>query len=144
MTKRHIDPLSPEAQAEFGQALEDVFSSVLKRAEEERQQTEPWKNLFSASEQGLRGILSESRNQMGTIAMNTIGVIKAKFGIDCSNKLFYLIMALPYAMHKLGDAIRDQQGNSCCVDKAREVYYQEVLEEIKRLTEEKANAQKSS
>jgi len=135
---RKSEPLSPEAQEDFGKALEDVFSHILKRADEERQQSEPWKNLFSASEQGLRGILSESRDQMRTTAMNTINVIKLKFGIECSNKLFGLIMALPYAMHKLGDAIRDQQGNSCCVDKAREVYYQEVLDEINKLKAEQS------
>lgn len=137
---RKSEPLSNEAQEDFGQALEEVCSNLLKRADEERQQTEPWKNLFAASEQGLKGILSESKNQMMTIALNTTEVITQKFGIRCSDKLFGLIKALPYAMSYAGDAIHDQQGLSCCVDKAREVYYQEVLEEIRKLIEEKANA----
>jgi len=147
---RKSEPLSHEAQEDFGKALEEVCSNLLKRADEERQQTEPWKNLFAASEQGLKGILSESKNQMMTIALNTTKVITQKFGIRCSDKLFGLIKALlwlsstKYAMSYAGDAIHDQQGLSCCVDKAREVYYREVLEEIRKLIEEKTNAQTHS
>lgn len=142
--RRPSDPLSPDAQAVFGQALDDVCSSILKRADEERQQTQPWKDLFKASEEGLRGLLSESERQMTSIVLNTSKMITAKFGIRCSNKLFRLIQALPYAMLCARDKIHEEQGLSCCADKARQVYYQEVMDEIKKLIEEQADAQKDS
>jgi len=133
---RHTELLSPEAQEEFGNALESVFNGILKRSHEEREQTEPWKNLFTASEQGLRGILSEANSQMVRVTIDTTDIIQKKFGIRCSNKLHGLIKALPFVMNKLGDAIHDEQGLSCCSDKARQVYYDEVLAEIKHLLKE--------
>jgi hypothetical protein len=130
------DPLTPEAQEQFGNALDDVFSHILQRADEERKKSEPWNKLFAASEEGLKGILSESHDQMRSIALSTIKVIQQKFGIRCSNKLFHLIYALPFAMYHITDAIQEEQGNSCCVDKARHVYYEEVLDEIRKLLKE--------
>jgi len=136
---RKTEPLSEDAQKEFGNSLETVFSALAKRFEEESSQTEPWKNLFKASDQGLKGILSEADMQMMRVVLNTTDVIKKKFGIRMSNKLYNLIKALPFVMNRLKDTIREQQGLSCCADKAREVFYQEVMAEIKYLISEQDN-----
>lgn len=138
---RQSDPLSPEARKEFGNELENIFEHILKRADKERQESEPWKQLFEASEQGLRGILSEAKDQMMPIVLNTTRIIELKFGIKCSNKLFNLVKALPYVMSHVSGAIHEQQGLSCCSDKARQVYYQEVMDEIKHLIEKQSVSQ---
>ena len=130
---RKSEPLSPVAQEEFGKALEDVFSHILQRADEERKQSEPWKQLFASSEKGLQGLLSEANNQMMKIALNTTHAIEEKFGIKCTDKLFNLVKALPFAMNYVRDKIDDEQGMSCCADKARRVYYEEVLDEINKI-----------
>lgn len=125
--------LSPEAQENFGKTLEDVFSHILERAEKERQETEPWKSLFEASDQGLISLLSEANSQMLKVVFNTVSIIEKNYSIRCSPKLYALIKALPFIMNNLTDQIKDQQGLSCCADKARKIYCDEVLAEISYL-----------
>ena len=137
--------LSPEAEEAFGNALQSVCDGILSRADEERKKTEPWKQLFAASEGGLRGILSDSSRQMMTIALNTHAMIKEKFHLDHSSpKLFNLVKALCFAMNHVRNEIDDSQGMSCCADKARQVYYEEVLAEIKAIQEETTSGKKRS
>lgn len=132
--------LSEEAQKEFGDALKSVCDNILKIADEERKKSEPWKQLFSKSEQGLSSILSKAEDQMMEIALNVATLISEKFNIRCSDKLFDLIRAMPFALPYVEKGIEETQGFACCVDKANKVYYEEVLNEIHRLQEEQKNA----
>ena len=50
--------------------------------------------------------------------------------------MYDLCKALPFAMNKLRNEIDKTQGMMCCADKARQVYYEEVLSEINRIKEE--------
>lgn len=137
----NLEDLSPEADAEFGNALKDVFSFILKRAEDERKQTEPWKQLFVASEHGLAGILDNAEHQMMAPVLSLCDIIQEKFGIPrISDKLFQLLQALPFAMNAVTKSIEDTQGRACSADKARRVYYEEVLAEIELIKQGSQNA----
>jgi hypothetical protein len=133
---RHSEPLSAEANEEFGKALEDVIGGILARADVERRGTQAWKDLWGASEQGLQSLLSEADHQTSSTIITLGRVIEQRFGLKhLSDKLYNLLKALPFAMNYVRDKINDEQGLSCCADKARRVYYEEVLAEIKHCQE---------
>jgi len=135
-TVRHSEPLSPKADAEFGKALEEVCDTITRRAEARFRGTDAWKSLWAASEHGLQSLLSEADHQTGSTILVLADVIKQKFGLThLSDKLYNLLKALPFAMWHVREKISDAQGNSCCADKARLVYYEEVLAEIQRIQE---------
>ena len=139
MREEKYPPLSSEADEAFGKALENVVSSILERSDAERRETQPWKNLFKASEGGLEGIIYEADHQLMAIVLSTAETISQKFGVRCSNKLFNLVKALPFALNQVEDEIQNSQGFSCCADKARRVYGEEIMAEIHRLKKENDN-----
>ena len=127
-------------ETEFNKALGTVITSLLERARESARGTDSWKNLFTASEHGLESLIDDADLQTGSIIHNLIDVIQQKFGIKhCSTKLYDLLSALPFSMRKLRDKIKAEQGLSCSSDKARHVYYEEVLEEINRIRAEEGS-----
>lgn len=133
---RPSDPLSPEADEAFGKALEEVCNGILQRADAKRRETDAWKNLWAASEHDLRSLLSEADHQTGSIILALADVVQKRFGLKhLSDKLYNLLKALPFAMWNVRERINDTQGLSCCADKARQVYYEEVLAEIQRIQE---------
>lgn len=129
--------ITPE---DFNKELEGLFAAMMKRADEERKKSQPWKDLWAASEKGLQALLSDASEKMSDIVDDTIAVIRERFGAQFtpdkpSTAIYNLIRAIPYVMPKLKSGIREEHGFSCCADKAREVYYQAVLAEIKKLAE---------
>jgi hypothetical protein len=118
----------------FHEALTAVVTSIADRADAEMQKEKPWAELWEASEGGLRSLLSEADHQMKGPVFALCDIIKKRFGIKkISGKLYDLFKALPFAMWEVREHISNTQGMSCCADKAREAYYQEVLEEINRI-----------
>ena len=118
----------------FHEALTAVCTSLAERADAERRKEKPWAELWDASEGGLRSLLSEAQHQMSGPVHSVCDIIKQRFGIKrISGKLYDLLKALPFAMWDVRQHISDTQGMSCCADKAREAYYQEVLAEINRI-----------
>lgn len=118
----------------FHEALTAVCTSLAERADAERRKEQPWAELWDASEGGLRSLLSEAEHQMMGPVLNLCDIIKKRFGIKrISGRLYDLLKALPFAMWSVRHHIDKTQGMSCCADKARQAYYQEVLEEIDRI-----------
>lgn len=118
---------------DFDKALSEVVDGILQRADEERQKSEPYKNLWEASEKNLTSLLSEACHQMDFVVIDTLEVIKKRFNISrISDEVYNLIKLLPFAMSILRENIKDKEGHSCCADKALEIYCQKLLEEIKK------------
>lgn len=111
--------------------IKEVLDSLYKRAREERESKEPYKNLFKASEKGLKSLLSQASKDCNGIIINLGSVIEKKFNIKLSNKLYKLLKLMPYALGDLRKEISEKESGPCEADKMREIYYQEVLEEIK-------------
>ena len=131
---------TPVKEEDFHEALTSVITSIADRADAEMRKEKPFAELWEASEGGLRSLLSEAEHQMMGPVFGLCDIIKQRFGIKkISGKLYDLLKALPFAeiklhrMWKVREHIDDTQGMSCCMDKTREVYYQEVLEEINRI-----------
>lgn len=126
-----------DEKEDFNAALASVLDGIVARSKEERKSSEPWANLWNASENGLRGLLSQADLEMMRIALNTCDIIKEKFEINqISDELFDLIKALPFAMHYVEKEITAEEGFSCCVDKTRHVYYEKVLAAINAIKEQ--------
>ncbi len=71
-----------DEKEDFNAALESVLDGIVARSKEERKNSEPWANLWNASENGLRGLLSQADLEMMRIALNTCDIIKEKFVIN--------------------------------------------------------------
>lgn len=113
--------------------LDNVVSSLLFRAQEEREQSEPYQNLWEATDEGLRGLLSEAHHQMERVVLDVATVIQKKFNLPVlTDELYGLIMALPFAMHELREDIEKKDGRTCCADKTRHLYFKAVTEAIER------------
>lgn len=124
------------SKEQFNKGLTEVVEYISKQARLEAEKTEPWKNLFEASEKGLRPALSEANRQCNAVIINLTDIIKEKFGIKhVSRKLYNMLKALPFAMNEVTNTIEKEQGLSCCADKARYIYAEEVLAEIKFILE---------
>ena len=130
-------PLESNEDEDFNKALEEVIGSIMERADAERAKEKPYQDMWAASEQGLKSLIDEAHNQCSHVIIGLCDVIKKKFNIRMTNKLYDLLKALPFAWKKVEKTIIDKEGHSCCIDKTRFLYYQEVLAEIKRIQEEK-------
>lgn len=117
----------------FTTQLNVILDGMVESAREEAAKTEPWKELFAASEQGLQGLLSQAAHQCNGVILNLARVIEKRFGVSTSNDLYDLLKALPFAMLHLRNTIDDEQGGCCCADKARRIYYETVLAEIEAI-----------
>lgn len=122
------------SQEEFNLQLKEIFTKMVNRARAEAKTTPAWQGLWEASEGGLQSTLNEANHQIRQIIMNLSDVIKTRFEIESLNQELYdLLYLMPYAMNKLKEAIREEEGHTCCADKTRHTYYLMVLDEINKL-----------
>jgi hypothetical protein len=110
-------------------ALRNVIMHLGKVADENRRNSDSYKHMFEASEKGIRGLLDKAESDMTAIALDTMEVIKQRFGYR-GNDLWALLCCLPYARQQIEKNISKLEGSSCSVDKAREVFAQTALEII--------------
>lgn len=130
-----------DEKEDFNTALTSVLDNIIERSREERKKSQPWEGLFSASENGLRALLTKADLDMTRIALSTCDIIRERFEINSiSDKLWDLIKAIPFAMHYVEKDIYTTEGNSCCVDKTHKVYYEAVLAEINVIKEQEKTA----
>ena len=118
----------------FDAALKTVLDGLLERARTEDQLTPRWRTLWNASEHGVCTLLQLAERDMTAYLLSVADVIRTRYEItNCSDRLWDLISGLPYLMPHLDTLIEKEQGRACCVDKARTVYEQAVVEELNRI-----------
>lgn len=111
----------PKDEEKFKEVLGNVFDSIVKAADEHRKETDSYKNLFGASEHGIRGLLSDAHDKMMSIVLDVVQVIEDRTGSTVNNDFFYLLCALPLARQVMSMNISNNDGLTCSVDKAREL-----------------------
>jgi hypothetical protein len=122
------------SEDDFLQGLQQIVDHLSRQADNQRKQSEPWKDLWQASEKGLYATLRKAGDQMLSIGLTASDVIKERFGIPkLSEKMWWLILAMPYATKGLRNYIQKQEGPSCCVDKTWHLYEQAMVAEINKL-----------
>lgn len=117
------------------EALPKVINGLLDRFHEENQKTERYKNMFEASENGIRGLLDHANDEMERIVLDTMQVLEERFNLEVTHDLYTLIKALPFVRDDLEGLISKREGWVCSVDKARELVGLYALDLIKKETE---------
>jgi hypothetical protein len=112
------------------EALEQVINAILERADEARRNSDEYKQMFEKSQFGLRGLIDDYRNEVNHQVLNLTTVIEDRTGKKVTNKVFNLLQSLPFVFDKLTEDIQNQEGSCCSVDKARELVYKYILENL--------------
>lgn len=103
------------------ETLKKVMLSLFEHATEERKKSEPYAEMFKASEHGLRGLLDKANDKMTSIVLDVVQVIEDRTGKSVDNDLYYLLLGLPLFRSSLEKEIYKEEGMCCSVDKAREI-----------------------
>jgi hypothetical protein len=109
--------------------IKTVIDSLFSRIQEERKQSEPYKDLFKASKNGIRGVLDKANDDIMNILMNVHAVLEEKgFDKSKSNELWNTLHLLPYMFRQARRDISKNEGFCCEADKMREIVYQWFME----------------
>ena len=97
--------------------LKNMLTSLADAFRKERQQTEPYKEMFKAGST-YTGLLRHVEMECTRIALDACTVTKEKFGKEERRGLLEFMLAVPYLSYKLEKHIEEKEGSACCVDKA--------------------------
>lgn len=109
--------------------FEKVITDLLAKASEERKKTEPYKDMFEASQHGLRGLLDDANSKMERIILDVAEVIEERTGANISKEMWVLLRCLPLIQDQLQSHISKTEGFSCCADKMREIICKYALDQ---------------
>lgn len=111
-------------------AIKETLRGLSDLATTERKQSQPYKDMFKASEFGLRGAIDQASNDMMRIVLNLCQVIEDRTGVKVDNDLFLMLSGLPLFTQLLRKHITDAEGCSCCADKMREIAFKFALNKL--------------
>ena len=98
--------------------LESVVDAIVKEADKEREESEPYKELFGEHGESIEGLLRKTEHEMTKIVLNMCHVLKEKYKCRVPDELFNIVLALPFVTNRLEKDIRDKEGMTYCVDKS--------------------------
>lgn len=100
---------------------EDTFSKMLnamaKSMSEERQKSEPYKELFKAGSTHT-GLLRDLECKMTSHVLDACEVYKQRHGIEINKNQYHVLLALPLLAKIAEKDAQKHEGSACCVDKA--------------------------
>lgn len=113
------------------EALKTVIQSLLGAADRERKSSEPYKAMFDASKDGLRGLLSHAHQAMEDTILNLFSALE-ELGIADGkrNELWDFLHMLPYVYRAVRSDISEKEGYVCEADKQRELIQKWVREQF--------------
>ena len=119
--------MRPEVTTE---ALATVLRGLADAFQAEREQTEPFKEMFKAGST-FTGLLRHLEMVGTGAALDACSVLEQKHGTFCSRPVLDFLLALPYLANRLERQIEAEAGSCCCTDKT----FFLLSEELKRLIE---------
>lgn len=125
------------------EALKSVMEHLLDLADTERKKSKPYKDMFKASEHGLKGLLDDANDKMEGIILDVMAVIKERTGQEVDRELFYFLQCLPFFRDRIEQHISANDGFSCSVDKARELAKDYALKELAESARKKNDMSKN-
>jgi hypothetical protein len=114
-------------EEKFKEAMTSVLTSLLARANKERAETEPYKELFAASEKGLEPFCRELERKFRSVVLDASQVLESK-GFEVTNEVWDFLAAIPIISRRLEREISNQEGICCCVDKTFHIIYLHLLD----------------
>ena len=113
----------PESNDEvLGEMLEAMASAF--RAE--RQEAEPYKELFKAGST-YTGLLRDLEHKMMVHVLDAMEVLRSRHGVKPSHKQFAMLMALPLLVHIAEKDASKHEGWACSVDKAYYIISEQLI-----------------
>lgn len=106
--------------------LEEVITSLCEAIKKEREESEPYKELFKSGST-LTGLLRKTDANMVSSALVAVDIMRSKFNIEVNDDQFYAILALPYLIKKAEEDIQRNEGFPCHVDKAYYIVSEWIL-----------------
>lgn len=122
-----------DIQSAFNKALGDLIGGVVRRADEERAKSEPYKELWVAADGGVGSLLRSACGRIDGVMLDVVSVLRDRFGVKESDELCELIAGVSVIKRAVCENIRDVDGFSCNVDKFWFLFVDCVLCEIKRV-----------
>lgn len=119
---------------EIESAIADVLLDLMERSRAEQKTTPGWATLWEANAgDGVAGLLDAYGEAVRRARMDATEIIRESYGVRPSPRLYDLVAFYPIVLDRLQSGIHDEQGMTCCVDKARHVYRLAIVEEIDRI-----------
>ena len=107
----------PLNEKDFAKGLGQLLNSLVDVANDEREKSQSYKDMFDTGKEGHEGLLRNLQSKMTDNVLDACHVLEKKHG-RLGNEVFYFLMALPYLENKLVNHIQKTEGSSCSVDKA--------------------------
>jgi len=95
----------------------NMLTSLAQAFKDERQQTEPYKELFKAGSTHT-GLLRELEVKMHSLVLDACEVYRERHGIKLNNNQYNILLALPLLAKIAEHDAQKNEGSACCVDKA--------------------------
>ena len=119
-----------EAQEIDKNALGNMLTAMVDSFKKERQQEEPYKELFKAGSTHT-GLLRELESKMTGHVLDVCDIYEERHGIKINKNQYNVLLALPLLAKIAEQDAKRNEGLACCVDKA---YYM-LSEQLKALAD---------
>ena len=111
----------------FEKSLKIVLETLSKNIEKERQESEPYKDLFSKSV-NCESLLREVEFKMTGIILDACQVLEDKFGFTkVPDSVYGTLEMFPFIVSYLTRKIEAEEGSACSVDKVYYILSNEIL-----------------
>ena len=97
--------------------LAEMMGALASSFQEERQKSEPYKEMFKAGSTHT-GLLRELESKMMDHVLDACDVYKERHGIKVNTDQFHVLLALPLLAKIAERDAKNNEGMACCVDKA--------------------------
>jgi hypothetical protein len=111
--------------------LKAVMTSLCQLAEEERRKTEPYKDMFEASEYGIRGVLNKLNDDVERLVLTAYQVIEDRTGKKLDDDFYLFLKGINLFWGDMKNEICDREGMCCSVDKVRELVKNYALNSLR-------------
>jgi len=106
--------------------LTEIMVSLANAFSDERQKSEPYKEMFKAGSTHT-GLLRELENKMMMHVLDACDVYKERHGIKINKAQYYVLLALPFLAKIAERDAEKNEGMSCSVDKAYFILSEQLL-----------------
>ena len=110
--------------------LSNMLTAMAGAFTEERQKTEPYKEMFKAGSTHT-GLLRELESRMTDHVLDACDIYKERHGVEINKNQYHVLLALPLLAKIAELDAKKNEGMACCVDKA----YFMLSEQLKALAE---------
>jgi len=106
--------------------LSDMLTALSESFTKERQKEEPYKELFKAGSTHT-GLLRDLTDKMTDHVLDACQVYKERHGIEINTSQYHVLLALPFLAQIAEKDAHNNEGMSCCVDKAYFILSEQLI-----------------